>query len=412
MDKQKQSLTITIVDENGSRQFTLARLAQKFIAYGVAGLLFLIIAGYFAMTYCIEKFDKINLAKQEAYREFQSVYEQNSFLQDDIQSKSDELAAMRERVADLEKMMNVYAFNAKKQNAEVTDLSNLDSTQMDTILQIIPNGNPVNLYEMKQKAKSSKEAYVLVNSGYTPSSNSSVGYDYFTPVVQPVRATADGIVESTRENNQKYGYGNLVRLSHVLGFSTAYTNLSNVKVKQGQFVSKGEIIGYTTASPGKNSTSLYYEVRFLSEGLDTLSFIEWDKANFNSIFDTNKNANINIDGLMWALNDIIKLNDISTHLADKDSNEQDSIESKNTNISLNTKQDSIESKSQDSINIESKNIESKISTNLKQDSINTDSKNIESKIALNSIERFFTNAKDSNKKLQNLDSTSAQKIAK
>lgn len=324
IDKEKQSLTITIVDENGSRQFTLARLAQRFIAYGALGLLFLIIAGYFAMTYFIEKFDKINLAKQEAYREFQSVYEQNSFLQDDIQSKSEELQAMQERVADLEKMMNVYALNTKKQDKS-TDFSTLDSAQKDTILQILPSGSPVNLYEMRQKAKAGREAYVLVNNGYTPSGSVNAGYDYFTPTAQPVRATADGIVESTRDNNQKYGYGNLVRLSHVLGFSTAYTNLSSVKVKQGQFVSKGEIIGYTTASAGKNHTSLYYEVRFLSEGLDTLSFIEWDKGNFESIFDSNKNVNVNIDGLMWALNDIIKLNDISTHLADNDT---DSIESK------------------------------------------------------------------------------------
>ncbi|RDU66709.1 M23 family peptidase [Helicobacter didelphidarum] len=317
IQKIKQTLTITIVDENGSRQFTMAKVMQRVIAYGFLFLFCSIIAGYFAMSIFIEKLDQITVTKQETYKQFQSMHEQNVFLQDDIQSKSEELQVMRDKINDLEKMMSLYAFNRENNKLQEIDLQNLATTQKATILQIIPNGNPVNLFEMKQKTSGiSKELYVLVNTGNYPTQNvANMGYNYYTGKSEPVFATADGIVESTRENNQRYGYGNLVRLSHVLGFSTAYTNLTAVNVKKGDFVSRGDIIGYTTPSPGKSHTSLYYEVRFLSESLDTLSFIDWDKHNFKSIFDPKKNTNIDIKSLMWALNDIVKLNDISTHFA-------------------------------------------------------------------------------------------------
>lgn len=316
--KIKQTLTITIVDENGSRQFAVVKILQRIVVYGSLFLLIAIISGYFAMSLFIAKLDDITSAKQDVYREFRSIQEQNAFLRDDIQNKSEELQAMQDKVSDLEKIVNMRSFVAEENKIEEQeiDLQQLANMQKATILQIIPNGSPVDLFEMKQKAKEKyKDAHSLINAGYAAQNISNIGYNYYTGRSEPVYATADGIVESIRDDNQRYGYGNLVRLSHVLGFSTAYTNLEKVSVKKGDFVSKGNIIGYTTASPGKNYISLYYEVRFLSESLDTLSFIDWDKHNFESIFDARKNSNIDLKSFMWALNDIVKLNNISTHFA-------------------------------------------------------------------------------------------------
>ncbi len=314
-NKIKQTLTITIVDENGSKQFTMAKVMQKVIAYGSIILCIAIVMGYFAMSSFIEQLDDINTAKQESYRAFQEMYQQNAFLQDDIQSKTEELKTMQDRVADLEKMINLSSFNNEKNKNDI-DLQKLPETQKATILQIIPNGNPLTIFEMKQKTKKNTRDYGLIDMQYAAiQNNGNTGYDYYTSKSEPVFATADGLVESTRDGNQKYGYGNIVRLSHVLGFSSAYTNLEKISVQKGDFVSKGDIIGYTTPSPGKDHTSLYYEVRFLSQGLDTLSFIDWDTQNFQSIFDAEKNANVDINSLIWALNDIVKLNDMSTHFA-------------------------------------------------------------------------------------------------
>ncbi len=322
IDKLKQTLTITIVDENGSRQFTMAKIAQRFVGYISLFVLVAIVGGYFFMSSFVNQLDTINIAKQETYREFQSIYEQNTFLQDDIQNKTEELQAMKDKVDDLEKMMNINSFDNRKNKIQDFDLHSLAKAQKDTILQIIPNGNPLKIFEMKQKTKRNVRDYNLIDTQYRVTQNAgNMGYDYYTSKSEPVIATADGIVESTRDGNQKYGYGNIVRISHVLGFSSAYTNLGKINVQKGEFVSKGDVIGYTTASPGRNNISLYYEIRFLSEGLDTLSFIDWDKDNFRSIFDAEQNSNIDLKSLMWALNDIVKLNDMSSHFAFVDMDE-------------------------------------------------------------------------------------------
>ncbi|RDU60872.1 M23 family metallopeptidase [Helicobacter sp. MIT 14-3879] len=319
--EQKDKLMITIVDENGSKQFTMTKVMQKVIAYAGVILLCLIIGGYFIMNSITQQLENMKIAKQDAFSQFQSIHEQNLFLQDDIESKSQELLVIKEKLNDLENMMEMRNYNNEKTSSQDLDLDKLESTQKATILQVIPNGNPLELFEMKQKTKRKAYDSSLMTVGYSPLSNFvNMGYDYYTGNSQPVVATADGTVESIRDDNQKYGYGNLVRIVHALGFSTAYTNLDKVTVKKGDFISKGDIIGYTTASPGKNHISLYYEVRFLSEGLDTLSFIDWDEQNFGAIFESNQNANIDLKSLMWALNDILKLNDIYSHFAYTDIN--------------------------------------------------------------------------------------------
>lgn len=337
--KIKQTLTITIVDENGSKQFTMAKVMQKVVMYGGVILCVVIVLGYFAMSSFIEQLDDINTAKQESYQAFQDMYQQNAFLQDDIQSKTEELQAMRDRVADLEKMVNFNSFNNDKTNISHIDLQALPDTQKATILQIIPNGNPLTMFEMKHKTKRNARDYGLIDMQYAAiqTHGGNTGYDYYTSKSEPVYATADGLVESTRDGNQRYGYGNIVRLSHVLGFSSAYTNLDRIAVKVGDFVSRGDIIGYTTSSSGKNHTSLYYEVRFLSQGLDTLSFIDWDTQNFQSIFNVEKNANIDMHSLMRVLNDIAKLNDMSSHFALDEGNSQQKERLSITKESLNSK---------------------------------------------------------------------------
>lgn len=337
MGKIKKTLTITIVDENGSRQFTIARVMQKVVIYGGIILCIIIVLGYLTMSSFIEQLDSINISKQESYQAFQDIYQQNVFLQDDIRNKTEELQTMRDRVVDLEKMVDINSFHNDKTNISEIDLQQLSDTQKATILQIIPNGNPLTMFEMKQKTKRNSRDYGLIDMQYAAiqTHNDNTGYDYYTNNSEPVYATADGLVESIRDGNQKYGYGNIVRLSHVLGFSSAYTNLSKIVVKAGDFVSRGDIIGYTTSSPNKNHTSLYYEVRFLSQGLDTLSFINWDIYNFKSIFDVEKNENIDINSLMWALNDIAKLNDMSYHFAIDDTDDLYSEKSFNTKEFLN-----------------------------------------------------------------------------
>lgn len=67
------------------------------------------------------------------------------------------------------------------------------------------------------------------------------GTDYAAPVGTPILATADGVVtESTR----KGGNGKYVKIRHNSTYSTQYLHMKAQKVKRGEFVKQGDVIGW------------------------------------------------------------------------------------------------------------------------------------------------------------------------
>jgi len=67
------------------------------------------------------------------------------------------------------------------------------------------------------------------------------GTDYAAPIGTPIVATADGTVtESTRRG----GNGKYVKIRHNATYSTQYLHMKNQKVKKGEFVRQGEVIGW------------------------------------------------------------------------------------------------------------------------------------------------------------------------
>ena len=67
------------------------------------------------------------------------------------------------------------------------------------------------------------------------------GTDYAAPVGTPIMATADGTVtESTRRG----GNGKYVKIRHNGTYSTQYLHMKKQKVKRGEFVRQGDVIGW------------------------------------------------------------------------------------------------------------------------------------------------------------------------
>ena len=67
------------------------------------------------------------------------------------------------------------------------------------------------------------------------------GTDYAAPIGTPIMATADGTVtESTR----KGGNGKYVKIRHNGTYSTQYLHMKKQKVKRGEFVRQGDVIGW------------------------------------------------------------------------------------------------------------------------------------------------------------------------
>ena len=57
------------------------------------------------------------------------------------------------------------------------------------------------------------------------------------------------------------GYGNLVLIKHNNGYVTAYAHADRLLVARGDFVTKGQVIGYAGQTGDVSSPQLHFEIR-------------------------------------------------------------------------------------------------------------------------------------------------------
>lgn len=86
----------------------------------------------------------------------------------------------------------------------------------------------------------------------------------------PVRATADGTVESAGFNGN---YGNSVLLDHGYGIGTRFGHLSRIAVHAGQKVRRGEVLGYVGSTGRATSPHLHYEILYSGRPINPLSLL-------------------------------------------------------------------------------------------------------------------------------------------
>jgi len=83
------------------------------------------------------------------------------------------------------------------------------------------------------------------------------GVDFRASVGTPVKAALSGTIRglgNTDEQAGCYSYGRWILIEHPNGLSSLYAHLSASKVRAGQNVTTGEIIGYSGGQPGVNGS--------------------------------------------------------------------------------------------------------------------------------------------------------------
>lgn len=85
------------------------------------------------------------------------------------------------------------------------------------------------------------------------------GLDFDGDTGDPVYAATDGRVEYAEFNYG--GYGNLIMILRKDGTETRYAHLSKIKVKQGQRVRAGDLIGLMGSTGDSSGSHLHFEVR-------------------------------------------------------------------------------------------------------------------------------------------------------
>jgi murein DD-endopeptidase MepM/ murein hydrolase activator NlpD len=105
------------------------------------------------------------------------------------------------------------------------------------------------------------------------------GVDISASYGQPVIAPADGVVSFA---DFMGGYGRAIELDHGHGMSTRYGHLASYAVVPGQYVRRGDTIGYVGSSGRSTAPHLHYEVRINDTPVNPHKFLRLTMARSGS----------------------------------------------------------------------------------------------------------------------------------
>ena len=112
---------------------------------------------------------------------------------------------------------------------------------------------------------------VITAYGAKTNGKANDGINLAVPEGTPVKAAEDGVVAYS--GNELKGYGNLVLVRHANGYVTAYAHASELMVKRGDTIKRGQVIAKSGQSGEVGSPQLHFEIRKGSTPVDPLQFL-------------------------------------------------------------------------------------------------------------------------------------------
>ncbi len=120
------------------------------------------------------------------------------------------------------------------------------------------------------------------------------GMDFTAPAGTEIYATGDGVVSKA---GFERGYGNCVTISHGFGYTTLYGHMSRIKVRAGQRVKRGEVIGFVGNTGVSMAPHLHYEVHKNGNPVNPINFYFNDltPAEYERMLEMSARANQSFD---------------------------------------------------------------------------------------------------------------------
>jgi murein DD-endopeptidase MepM/ murein hydrolase activator NlpD len=163
---------------------------------------------------------------------------------------------------DLSTMLDVLANQIKDRETQLSALESLISTR-DLRRQILPGGRPVLKGWISSYFGQRTDPFTGRNAFHR-------GIDFAAPEGSSVLAVAAGVVTYAKD---RFGYGKTVEINHGNGYVTRYAHNSNITVKAGDVVKKGNPIA-TIGSTGRSTgPHLHFEVLSQNRAVDPMSFV-------------------------------------------------------------------------------------------------------------------------------------------
>jgi murein DD-endopeptidase MepM/ murein hydrolase activator NlpD len=152
-----------------------------------------------------------------------------------------------------------------QQKARLAQATTVEDTALETPVKAAEATGALPTFRWPVRGK------VITSYGAKTNGKSNDGINLAVPEGTPVKAAEDGVVAYS--GNELKGYGNLVLIRHTNGYVTAYAHASELLVKRGDTIKRGQIIAKSGQSGEVGSPQLHFEIRKGSSPVDPLQFL-------------------------------------------------------------------------------------------------------------------------------------------
>ncbi len=280
----KNKFIITVSDINGVKQYTLHQIIKVFVVWIVLAVVVIFAIGALVVNSLSDEVEELNTLTDGLVQTKKELERKNKALQTDILRKSETLESMNEHLSEIEKIVGLEpniesafddrANSAKDKMVQKVQQTRVTVAQLSILNRSVPNGIPLKKY----KKITDKFGYRI--HPITKKRQFHAGIDFSAAIGTPIYATADGVVEYAKG---KGTYGNYLLIDHPFGFKTAYGHLSGFAVKKGDYISKGDIIGYVGNTGRSTGSHLHFEIRYLNKWLNPQKFLNWSSSTYMDV---------------------------------------------------------------------------------------------------------------------------------
>ncbi len=165
-------------------------------------------------------------------------------------SANEALEQAFEKVEKLKQKVNI-------QNSSLNELLSVASTQEDKLASV-PSIKPIQEDKLKRKVRHMSGYGMRIHPVHKVRKMHH-GIDFTAPRGTPIQATGNGVVSKIEK--RRYGYGNSILIDHGYGYTSLYGHLSQIDVKEGERVVKGQKIGTVGSTGTSTAPHCHYEVR-------------------------------------------------------------------------------------------------------------------------------------------------------
>ena len=198
-------------------------------------------------------------------------------------TNSDLLISTASQIDKLEKRLHAQSLSFK----ELLDLAK----EKEKILACIPAIQPVRNSDLKRRIG----GFGWRIDPIYKTRKRHAGIDFTANKGTEVYATGDGVVVALER--KKWGYGLSIIIDHGYGYQTRYAHLSKFKVKIGQKIKRGELIGLIGSTGKSTGPHLHYEVAVNGVKVNPIGYFHSDLTpeQYERMLEMSKNSHQAMD---------------------------------------------------------------------------------------------------------------------